>query len=161
MDACYINPFLYALSNFFQSMLGAKVDFGKPSIKRIDDCRADVSGAIGFSGDASGAVVLAFQKDVAVGIASKFAGTALTIESPDFADAIGELANMVAGGAKARFPNLDVNIAPPSVIIGDQHHLASSQGHPCLTIPCRTCFGDFVVYVTLKINKTAPVGAAV
>ena len=62
MDVCYINPFLYALSNCFQSMLGAKVDFGKPSIKRTDDYRADVSGAIEFSGDASGAVVFALDR---------------------------------------------------------------------------------------------------
>ncbi len=161
MDVSYINPFLYALSNFFQSMLSTKIDFGKPMIKKADDFRADVSGAIGFSGDASGAVVLALHKAVAIGIASKFAGAEMDIDSPDFADAIGEFANMVAGGAKARFPNLDVNIALPSVIIGDQHHLASSQGHPCLTIPCKTCFGNFMVYVTLKVNKAAPVGAAV
>jgi CheY-specific phosphatase CheX len=160
MDVCYINPFLYALSTITQSMLGTKVDFGKPSIRRADDCRADVVGMIEFSGEASGAVVLAFQKDVAVGIASKFAGTALTVESPDFAEAFGEFVNMVADGAKAQLLNLNVIIALPSVIVGDQRHLASSEEHSCLIIPCRTCFGDYIVYVTLKINKTAPVGVA-
>ncbi len=158
MDVKYINPFLHSTTNFFQSMLSTKVEFGKPSITQADDYRSDVSGAIGFSGEASGAVVLAFREDVAVAIASKFTNKELNVDHPDFADAIGEIANMVAGGAKTRIPNLKVDIALPSVIIGEQHQLAQSLDSPCLCIPCQSNLGDFVVHVAFELHAATPEG---
>ncbi len=160
MDVRYINPFMKSIKNLFQTMLTTDVSFGKPFVPRPDDdSRPDVSGVIGFSGDASGAVVIAFGKETAVRAASQFAGTNLHLDHPDFADAIGELANMIAGGAKAEFEGLDVNISLPSVIVGERHEVTNSKVHPGLAIPCNTPLGNFRVHVSMKVEQAAAVGA--
>ncbi|MCH7995424.1 MAG: chemotaxis protein CheX, partial [Planctomycetes bacterium] len=100
MDVRFVNPFLKSVSNTFATMCGAEVTFGKPVMRTVDSESADVSAIIGFSGDAAGSVVLCFSFDCACKLTTAFAGTEITPEHPDFADALGELANMVAGGAK-------------------------------------------------------------
>jgi chemotaxis protein CheX len=67
----------------------------------------------------------------------------------DFADAIGELANMVAGSAKSDL-GVIANISLPSVIIGHGHTIARLSGVPCVVIPCRTAVGEFAVEVNIK-----------
>ncbi len=161
MDVRYINPFVKSIKNLFQTMLSTNVAFGRPFIPSPDDdWRTDVSGVIGFSGDASGAVVLVFSMDTATKLASQFAGTTMDSDHPDFSDAIGELANMVAGGAKPEFEGLDISISLPSVIIGKNHELSNSRVHPGLVIPCDTTLGSFRVHVSMKIEKLATVGAS-
>ena len=160
MDIRYINPFVKSIQNVFKTMLSAEVEFKKPHVMADEEQRPDVSSIIGFSGDATGSVVLSFSKDVAVKAAATFAGAAMEMHTEDFADAIGELANMVAGGAKAEFEGLNINISLPSVIIGEGHEVSRSGVYPRLVIPCNCKFGAFVVGVSMKIQKPAMAGAA-
>lgn len=160
MDVRYINPFIKSVSNVFQTMLSIDITFGKPTAKQNSTPRPDVSAIIGFSGDASGSVVLGFEKSTALKVASAFAGTELGIDDPDFADALGELANMVAGGAKANFEGFNITISLPSVIVGEAHEVIKSKAHPSLVIPCHLSLGDFIVEVAMKAEKTAAVGAS-
>ena len=159
MDVRYINPFIKSIGNVFKTMLSVDIAFDKPRLTAEKMDRPDVSGVIGFSGDASGAVVLSFQKHVAAKIVSQFAGAELDIGHEDFADAIGELANMVAGGAKSDFEGLDISISLPSVIIGEKHEVSPSNAYPQLVIPCNSPLGSFNVCVTMKIEKPAMAGA--
>jgi CheY-specific phosphatase CheX len=77
----------------------------------------DVSGVIGMSGDVTGSVVLSFPQATAENLVALFGGSKADMGSPEFADAIGELVNMVAGGAKAMFKNRKCAISTPSVIV--------------------------------------------
>lgn len=159
MDVKFINPFVASIANVFETMVNTKVKVEKPMLKQADLITAEVSGIIGLSGDVQGCVVLSFPGDVATKIASKFAGTELPVNHPDFTDAVGELANMVAGNAKKDFPDqADVSISLPSVIIGPGHKVSQSKSSPFLVIPCDTEFGRFNVEVALIVNKT-PVAA--
>lgn len=160
MDVRFINPFIASITNVFKTMLMAEMTFDKPRMKAAMEDRPDVSAIIGFSGDATGAVVLGFPMEVATGIATKFAGEQIDIDHPDFADALGELANMVAGGAKANFGGLAAAISLPSVIVGQHHEVMASKNHPSLVIPCRSPFGSFSVEVAMKVEVSATVGAA-
>ena len=144
MDVRYINPFIKSIGNVFKTMLSVDVVFQKPCLNIEAEVGADVSGVIGFSGDASGSVVISFPKRVAVQAVAQFAGAELDIGHEDFADAIGELANMIAGGAKADFEGLAVSISLPSVIIGEGDEVSPSQAHPQLVIPCQTPFGPLI-----------------
>ena len=93
-------------------------------------------------------------------LASSFAGVELGMNHPDFTDAIGELANMVAGNAKKDFPDSEVSISLPSVIIGPGHTVSQSKASPFLVIPCETDFGQFNVEVAMIVNtKKADAGA--
>jgi chemotaxis protein CheX len=153
MDVRYINPFMRAIRNVFQTMLKLDVSMQKPHVKNEAKASADVSGVIGFSGDATGCVVLSFPRDVACKVASTFAGTPIDLESPDMIDAIGELANMVAGNAKKDFEGVRICISLPSVVIGHDHIVSQSRMVPRLVLPCQSPLGDFYVEVAMKVDK--------
>ncbi len=163
MDVRYINPFIRAIKNVFSTMLKVEVDVQKPHVKTDGTACADVSGVIGFTGDATGCVVLSFPSVVACKAASTFAGMNITLESPDLVDAIGELANMVAGNAKKDFEGADISISLPSVVIGSDHTIGQSRQVPRLVIPCASPLGQFYVEVAMKVEKPVVVaeGASV
>ncbi len=154
MDVQYINPFVLAIKRVFETMVQTKVQVGKPFVKHDPSASADVSGVIGFSGDAAGSVVLSFPERVAIEAASKFAGVPIDQHHPDFADAIGELANMVAGNAKKEFRGMSVSISLPNVIIGKEHVVSTSRSVPRVVIPCETEFGS--VYVEIGMTTDRP-----
>ncbi len=159
MDVRFINPFISSITNVFKTMLSTEMKFGKPHIKTPEHPRPDVSAVIGFSGDATGAAVLGFRMEVASRVASTFSGVEMGADHADFADALGELANMVAGGAKANFGDFAINISLPSVIVGQGHEVLNSQAHPSLVIPCESPLGPFTVDVSMKIEQHATAGA--
>lgn len=145
MDVRYINPFISSIRDVFKTMADVEVQVLKPTIE-LKGKHADVSGVIGFSGEVVGACVLCYPKEVACKLASAFAAEELSIEHPDLPDAIGELTNMVAGGAKAQFAGLSVDISLPTVVIGQQHDITVTgvpSNVPRLIIPCQTDFGTF------------------
>lgn len=153
MDVRYINAFVKSIRNTFETMCALSVTTGKPELKTGIDPYSDVTGVIGFSGDAAGSVVLHFRFEAASRIASRFAGVEITPQHPDFADAVGELANMVAGGAKAHFEGLNISISLPSVIVGEKHNVSASKSAPRLIVPCTTEVGVFHVEVGMVLKK--------
>lgn len=135
-------------------MLNLEVSFDKPNLKTDAKASHDVSGIIGLSGDAVGAVIMSFPKPAALRIAGALAGVTFREMDEDFADAIGEIANMVAGNAKKDLEGLNVSISVPSVIIGQNHQVKATKLLPRLAIPCSTPIGSFIVEVGMKIvNK--------
>ncbi|HOW72435.1 MAG TPA: chemotaxis protein CheX [Phycisphaerae bacterium] len=156
MDARYINPFVASAKNVFKTMLAADVVIGKPFvIPSSKEPDADVSALIGLSGDAVGCVVLTFPMATAVMVAGRFAGVALDSMHPDFCDALGELANMVAGHAKAQMVDLDVSISLPSVVVGAHHIVSQSKQSPRLALPCCSDLGRFHVEVAMEVESKA------
>ena len=85
-------------------------------------------------------------------------------DSPDFADAVGELINMISGNAKAEFQRKAVSISCPSVVLGADHTIAVQSGTPCVLIPCSTDCGEVVLEVALReseaeVNQTTSAAA--
>ncbi len=154
MDVRFINPFILSIRKVFQTMLATDVRVGKPSIITTrKEATADVSAVIGLSGDVVGCVILSLPMQTAVGAASKFAGIEMTKDHADFSDALGELANMVAGQAKSHLDGLNVSISLPSVIVGHEHIVSQSRQWPRLQLPCESPFGAFYVEVAMVIAK--------
>ncbi len=154
MNAKYVNPFVHSIRNTFMKMCSMNVRFGAPGAKIDDGEPADVSSAIGFAGDTSGSVTLCFSYDVSTKIASAFAKTEVDRHHADFADALGELANIIAGGAKARFDGMSIRVSLPNVIFGRHHIMGASASAPRLLIPCNTEHGPFGVEVDMIFGKS-------
>ncbi len=155
MDVRLINPIISSICNTLETMCATKVTIGKPRLIGTNDGSTDVSGVIEFSGDAAGSLVLHFTFDVASAIASKFAGCEITTEHEDFSDAIGELANMVAGAAKSQFEGLNVSKSLPNVVVGKDHNVSCSKGEKRVFIPCDTDSGSFLVEVGMEILRAS------
>lgn len=162
MDVHHINAFLESTRAVFDTMVKLPVTFEKPQLG-TGHSNYDVSGVIGLSGDVVGSVIVGFSKASAVPIASALAGCPLEVGSSDFADAIGELSNMIAGGAKAKFEGQAVSIGCPSVVVAPSHQISSPSGSASICIACNTSAGRFVIDITIQSSTKAagsrPAGA--
>lgn len=159
MDQSYIIPFVKSVQNVFETMLQLPVQIGQPEIKHPGDSGHDVSAIIGMSGDVEGSVVLSFPTATAVRVVSIFTGTELQADHEDFADAVGELVNMVSGGAKAQFTGKDVSISCPSVVVGQSHQVYGRKDVVAICIPCDSDCGEFNVEVSIRQGAGVPSNA--
>lgn len=148
-DIKLIAPFLVSVQSVFKTMLSMDVTLGKPYLKSVPVAAYHVSGIIGFSGDIVGSMTVSFNRDTATKVVATFACGELPIGSPDFADAIGELANMIAGTAKKSF-EANARITVPTVIIGERHNIARLKDVACVVVPCKIAAGDFTVEVSIR-----------
>ncbi len=146
-----IMPFMMAVQEVFQTMAKVKITIGKVSLKTTGNATYGVCGIIGFSGEIAGSVVVSFSDTAAEKLIEAFAGVKMTRSDPDFADAVGELANMIAGSAKKSMSAV-ASISVPSVVIGKEYTIAVMPRCPCLVIPCGSPLGDFTVEVSIKRN---------
>jgi chemotaxis protein CheX len=159
MDASYIKPFVASIQNVFSTMLQLPVTVNAPRLKEGTTATYDVSGIIGMSGDVVGSVALSFPSETAERVVALFCGSKLEASSPDFADAVGELVNMVSGGAKAMFTGKKVSISCPSVVIGKAHQIARPTDTPCVVIPCSTDCGELVIEIAIQDSARRAAGA--
>jgi chemotaxis protein CheX len=145
-------PFVNSVRQVFTKMVRVNTTVAGVQIKGSPAPSYDVSGIIGFSGEVTGCVVVSFQKEAAVKLVNALAGMEIEYGSADFTDAIGELANMIAGSAKKDL-GAPASISIPSVILGAGHTVARLSDVPCIVIPCKTPVGDFAVEVSIKQVK--------
>lgn len=156
MEAKYINPFISAVVNALQTMAALNPERGTPFVKDKFESLADMSGIIGYAGDVKGAVILSFPQELAAIIYENLTGEAPPADDiHPVADAVGELANMVAGGAKAPLSEMGLNIqiSIPSVVCGKNHMVLNTGDGPCLVVPFTLRGHTF--YVQIRMKKDA------
>jgi chemotaxis protein CheX len=149
VSAKLIVPFVNSVRNVFRTMVGVETVVERLTRKTGPAASYDISAIVGFSGQVIGSVVVSFQMAAALSLVKAFAGVDIPVESPDFPDAIGELANMIAGNAKKDL-GATASITCPNVVIGPGHVIARLRGVPCYVIPCKTPVGDFAIEVNIK-----------
>lgn len=146
----HINPFVSATLETFKSMLRTELVPGKIFLAKDAKIQSDISGIIGLSGGAKGTVTLTFPKATALQAVTAFVGE--KVESMDgmVKDAIGELANIVAGAAKKDLTQYKISISLPSVIIGDKHEVQGGKDVIPLAVPFNSPLGVFHLLVSFK-----------
>jgi chemotaxis protein CheX len=152
MDVKYINPFVVAIKNVFKTMIDVPFTLGSPTLKKDRTPSFDISSIIGLSGNVSGCVVINLSTPVALQLVSALLGDEVTEVDEDTIDAIGEIANMIAGNAKTDFPGENNAISVPTVVTG-KHDVAYPSGIPIIAIPCETEAGQMVVEVAIKAKE--------
>lgn len=151
MEARYFMCFVNATVDLFQTMLAMKATVGQPKLKTgRDDMGYNVFGMIGLSGNVTGSMILKLPSQTGVELVESFLGERLEPGSPDFADAIGELSNMIGGGAKSKLGLPNVSITTPTVVVGAGIWLARPTGSVSIEIPHQCDKGPFALEVTLK-----------
>jgi chemotaxis protein CheX len=138
-------------------MLTAKATRGTVAIARGESSFYDIVALIGLSGPARGTVTLAFPIKTALSIVNRLLGTESRIIDDTVSDAIAEVVNIVAGGAKARFkiengPPIDLSL--PSVIRGNSFCVDYPSKTTWLEVPFDSELGPFTMRVTFKIEAT-------
>lgn len=148
-----INAFIGSVQQVFSQMLGTEVNLGRVALNTSHVTPYDVSGIIGLSGDVIGCVVLSFPQATALASYEAFAGETVDPMDPNFFDAIGELTNMIAGSAKAKFEGMSISIGLPTVIMGQQHCINAPQEVPFVSVPCNCRLGNFSIEVAFRDTR--------
>lgn len=133
--------------------MGVDIIPGKPTLNKGRGLTYDISGVIGISGDVKGSVAMSYPTDAAVATVSKFLFEEVKEVDDDVRDAIGELANIVAGYAK-KFLNFNIYISLPTVISGQNLVIKEPPDVFSFVVPfeCKE-LGNFDVGVGLKAEK--------
>ena len=149
MKAEYINPFLSSTIGVFQTMLQCPLTRGQPFLKGTAQPQYEVSGVIGLSGTAKGTVVLSLCREAALMATEAMLGTRPDSINADVRDAVGELANMIAGSAKAKLDQFALSVSLPSVITGKGHCIEFPRSVTPICIPFDCAWGEVAVEVGL------------
>ena len=124
MNADFINPFIAALINVLQTMAQTELIPGKPKKKSDNQAMGDVSGLIGMVGDKiQGSMSISFDVGLVLEIMHKMLGEKPDIIDSDVQDMVGEITNMICGGAKNELDHkgYDFGMATPVVVSGKNH----------------------------------------
>lgn len=125
VDVNLINPFIESTLECLQQMAGCQPVRKRIFIKKDNEMHGGISGVIGLSNGITGSCSVSFPKTLAERIICAFLGEEPPVEEQMLNDGIGEVANMVAGGAKMRFAKSGFNfsISTPTVIAGGPSQL--------------------------------------
>lgn len=146
----HINPFVVATVETFKSMLRSTVTPGKLMLIKGNRIQSDISGIIGLSGGAKGCIILSFPRITALKTVSEFISEKVLAIDDVVKDAVGELANIVAGAAKKDLTQYNINISLPTVIIGEGHEVQGGKDVIPLAMPFESAFGPFHLIVSFK-----------
>jgi chemotaxis protein CheX len=147
MKAEQINPFLIATHDVFQQMLGWELTRGQPFLPEGFATQYEVTGVIGLTGATTGTVALSMPRELALAVAESLLGERPSDLTPQVADAVGELTNMIAGAAKARLEALQLSLGLPTVITGQSTAIAFPSRAVPIAIPFQSPRGPLVVEV--------------
>ena len=152
MNAEIVNAFVVSILDVLQTMAGLEPRRGEARLKGADERCYDVSAVVGVTGQVQGFVALSFSVAAALHVVGCFLGEAMGRVDEQVKDAVGELANMLAGGAKKALASTgrEMRISIPSVIVGPSHRIARPRGTPCLEVPFETEAGPFSVELCLS-----------
>jgi chemotaxis protein CheX len=149
MNVEYINPFVTSVISVFHTMLGAELTRGQPFVKTGSQPRHDISGVIGLSGKARGTIVLSLDREAALRTTEVMIHERPLHIDANVIDAVGELANMIAGSAKARLEEFELSVSLPSVIMGKGHCVEFPSNTQPICIPFECEWGAVDVEVGL------------
>jgi chemotaxis protein CheX len=146
--------FRESLKQTFETMVFMPVEWGEALPKGLEIPGIDISGTIGLTGTGlCGSLSLAFPSDLAQVIfrSMMMMGADDPVDGNELRDAVGELANMVAGGAKAKLQDdgVDCVIGLPTVVVGESHHLAFPGDVKVCALPINVAKGIF--YMSLGL----------
>jgi chemotaxis protein CheX len=147
MTADQIQPFLSATVDVFSQMLGWDLARGEPYIPEGFAPQYEVTGVIGLTGATTGTVALSMSRELALAATERLLGERPPSLTPQVADAVGELTNMIAGAAKARLEALSLSLGLPTVLTGKATTLSFPSRTVPVAIPFESPAGPLVVEV--------------
>ena len=154
MNVEFINPFLSSLVNVLSTMANTTITPGQPRIKKDEVARGDVSGLIGMvSPQTKGSFSITFEESLAVEIMFRMLGERPKGITPDVTDMVGEITNMVTGGAKRILgeKGYDFTMATPVVVSGKGHTISHKSEGVKILMPFDSDFGK--VHIEVSFDK--------
>jgi chemotaxis protein CheX len=155
----YIQPFIKVCTNVFHEFLKLEPEAKLPYFMEKDAVTDwDVSGIIGLTGEAKGAVVISMKEALAIRLTSILTETEHKELDPDVVDAVGEIINIIAGNTKQELEEaFRLVISLPTIVRGKEHSINWPVGQArVICIPFTISTEDsFTLSVALEAVKAA------
>ena len=153
MKVEFINPFLESIVNVLETMANVKATPGKPQRKEEDVAQGDVTGVIGMASEqVKGSLAITFTSAAIFDIARRMLGEEVAEINNTVTDLVGEITNMVTGGAKRVLAEqgYDFDMAIPAVIAGKNHRISHKSNGMKIIVPFSIIAGKFYVEVCFE-----------
>ena len=138
-------------------MLSATVKRGDVGVIRDPSEPSGITALIGMSGPARGMVSLSFPSDTALQMVNRLLSTETTEVDDSVADAVAEIVNIVAGGAKAKFPLEEgarpIDLSLPTIVRGQNYNVDYPSDSVWLEVPFTSDLGPFYLRVTFVFDE--------
>lgn len=129
----------------FATMIFLDITPGVAMNGKDDAIDSNLTSMIGLAGGLRGVLAVHCPEEAAKGIAGAMLGMEIEALDEDVKDAIGEIANMVAGGLKTALSSdgIDTELAIPTTAIGKSIRTSGLSGATRFIIPFSTPAGNF------------------
>ncbi len=151
MRAEFVNPFLASLLNVLKTMASMELAPQKPRIKKDEVARGDVSGLIGMVGpQTKGSLSITFEENLALEIMQRMLGERPNGINEEVTDMVGEITNMVTGGAKRILAEkgYDFDMATPAVVSGRGHTITHKSEGSIILMPFESEYGSAFIEIS-------------
>lgn len=145
MNVEFINPFLSSMLNVMSTMAQMELTPEKPKLKKDEVAQGDVSGLIGMvSEQTKGSLSITFESKLALTAMKNMFGEAPDDINEEITDLVGEITNMVTGGAKRMLSEkgFEFDMATPMVVSGKNHTINHKADGPIVIIPLKAADGS-------------------
>lgn len=139
--------FVKATTNILTTMAGITATPGKPYVKKDQVACGDISAIIGVTGPCNGTISVSFSAASATALVVGMLGEDVEDMDQDMQDAVGEVANMISGQARATIAGegLVLQGSTPSVVVGKDHTIHHITKAAVMAIPFAMQGGEFTV----------------
>lgn len=138
MNIEYINPFIEASQIVLKQIANMEAKLGKVYLKDSPYRSDDLIVIVGLTGKMKGQAIFTMSTKVALKIASSMMGGMQLAGLDELSkSAIAELTNMILGNTATLLYNrgIDIEITPPSLLIGENIQVSSSTKMKTICIP--------------------------
>lgn len=139
----------------FSTMLMVELESEEVVVQKKVKIDSNITSMIGLGGGLKGLLAVHCPSSVAKGVTSSFLGMDVEEIDDDVKDAIGEIANMIAGNLKISFTDRDVNVelAIPTTIVGDSFYVSGIADSTRIVAPFKMGEDTFWVELMYVMNS--------
>ncbi|EGM68740.1 chemotaxis protein CheX [Shewanella sp. HN-41] len=153
MNVNFINPFLQSLLNVISTMASMDLTPGKPQVKTDNLAKGDVSGLIGMVGpQTKGSLSITFEQKLVLQIMQNMLGENPGKINEEVTDLVGEITNMVTGGAKNLLgqKGYEFEMATPMVVSGKGHTISHKANGTKIIMPFTSPHGTAFIEICFE-----------
>lgn len=150
MNVNFINPFIESIREVLSTMALTEAHSAEPYLKNGTRPLGVITGFIKMEGELTrGSIAISFERETVLQICHNMLGEDVPGINDAVRDLVGELTNMLTGGAKRRLWEMGFNfeLATPEIHTEDVYRVEHLVEGPVLVIPFVTNSGRFFIEV--------------
>jgi chemotaxis protein CheX len=152
VTAAIVNPIIAATKDTFQNMFDSPVTRKHLGLKTPDTKFHGLNAVISLTGDAVGSICLSVPEETA--FEAVFRLLDMKVDRPEglVSDTVGEMANVIAGSAKDRMTQLNMELGIPNVIRGTNVTIDFPSSANPMFVTFETSLGEIMIVFGFLTN---------